>query len=95
MRNLAKIILLSFLLLQVSPFLHLEEHNEGGDHEHSNSCDLVFHLNNFSADDSISLDDISNQNHNKDFDKILTANLLISEYRDQYFSRAPPALSFS
>ncbi len=93
MNHFKKIFLVSFLLLQVFSYLHLSEHGQGGKHEHNEACDFVFHLNHFSADDSV---DVAIQL--PEFEKEIFA---LSEFESQvsqlnaksYLSRAPPQIS--
>jgi hypothetical protein len=94
MNRFAKIFLLSFLLLQVFSYLHLEEHGHEGEHEHHDEeCQIVFHLNHFSADDSFDLDsslpEFVSGNH---FVPLLESQIYIF-INQSYLTRASPHIS--
>lgn len=93
MNYFKKILLLSFLLLQVFSYLHLEEHGHGGDHEHESSCDFVFHLNNFSADDSIDIAAQIPEFVRKIYAIQLNGSQISLVDRSSYHTRAPPHIS--
>ena len=88
---LKKIIILSFIALQIVPYLHLQEHGHGCEHEkEEENCQIVFFINSHIANDDFGNNHIAEKLPSDNFGIVREESQIILVELSHFSTRAPP-----